>query len=163
MKDDACWACKIEAEIGTEENPHPIPERFHACELLAAAATRTALTPSVNRYGLAPGPDGTPGDQAREFLRLLATLGDERFVGQEIHALVMFWMREDVFTEKQADEVTQFLGALASRQLVGPKAKGKAIYYACEVCGDNISPDEGNFGKRCLSCESEPQKTSGLL
>jgi hypothetical protein len=27
-----CTACLIEAEIGTEENPHPVPERFHvAC------------------------------------------------------------------------------------------------------------------------------------
>jgi hypothetical protein len=26
-----CQACSIEAEIGTEENPHPIPSRFHTC------------------------------------------------------------------------------------------------------------------------------------
>jgi hypothetical protein len=23
--------CSIEAEIGTEETPHPIPKRFHTC------------------------------------------------------------------------------------------------------------------------------------
>ena len=28
---DRCTACKIEAEIGSEENPHPVPERFHTC------------------------------------------------------------------------------------------------------------------------------------
>jgi len=27
----SCNACSCEAEIGTEENPHPIPERFHSC------------------------------------------------------------------------------------------------------------------------------------
>lgn len=26
-----CTACSIEAEIGTEEYPHPVPERFHTC------------------------------------------------------------------------------------------------------------------------------------
>lgn len=26
-----CIACSIEAEIGTEEKPHPVPIRFHAC------------------------------------------------------------------------------------------------------------------------------------
>jgi hypothetical protein len=26
-----CVACRIEAEIGTEEAPHPVPERFHTC------------------------------------------------------------------------------------------------------------------------------------
>jgi len=26
-----CQACSIEAEIGTEENPHPVPSRFHTC------------------------------------------------------------------------------------------------------------------------------------
>jgi dCMP deaminase len=26
-----CRACSIEAEIGTKENPHPVPERFHTC------------------------------------------------------------------------------------------------------------------------------------
>ena len=26
-----CFACRIEAEIGTEEAPHPVPERFHNC------------------------------------------------------------------------------------------------------------------------------------
>ena len=26
-----CLACSIEAEIGTEEEPHPVPERFHTC------------------------------------------------------------------------------------------------------------------------------------
>lgn len=26
-----CEACSIEAEIGTEENPHPVPGRFHRC------------------------------------------------------------------------------------------------------------------------------------
>lgn len=26
-----CKACSIEAEIGTEENPHPVPSRFHTC------------------------------------------------------------------------------------------------------------------------------------
>ncbi len=26
-----CNACSCEAEIGTEENPHPIPKRFHSC------------------------------------------------------------------------------------------------------------------------------------
>lgn len=27
-----CWACKAEAEIGTEENPHPIPLKYHTCK-----------------------------------------------------------------------------------------------------------------------------------
>lgn len=27
----SCQACSIEAEIGTEENPHPVPNRFHTC------------------------------------------------------------------------------------------------------------------------------------
>ena len=27
-----CVACSIEAEIGIEENPHPVPQRFHVCE-----------------------------------------------------------------------------------------------------------------------------------
>jgi hypothetical protein len=27
-----CLACKIEAEIGTEKDPHPIPARFHVCK-----------------------------------------------------------------------------------------------------------------------------------
>ena len=27
-----CQACSIEAEIGTEENPHPVPKRFHTCD-----------------------------------------------------------------------------------------------------------------------------------
>lgn len=26
-----CQACSIESEIGTEENPHPVPSRFHTC------------------------------------------------------------------------------------------------------------------------------------
>lgn len=26
-----CHACSIEAEIGNEENPHPVPARFHSC------------------------------------------------------------------------------------------------------------------------------------
>lgn len=26
-----CVACSIEAEIGTEEVPHPVPEHFHNC------------------------------------------------------------------------------------------------------------------------------------
>lgn len=26
-----CLACSIESEIGTEENPHPVPNRFHTC------------------------------------------------------------------------------------------------------------------------------------
>lgn len=26
-----CMGCSIEAEIGTEENPHPVPKRFHSC------------------------------------------------------------------------------------------------------------------------------------
>lgn len=30
---DRCQACKIETEIGTEENPHPVPEKFHVCSL----------------------------------------------------------------------------------------------------------------------------------
>ena len=29
-----CIACSIEAEIGTEENPHPVPVRFHICDPL---------------------------------------------------------------------------------------------------------------------------------
>ncbi|MHB8107661.1 MAG: hypothetical protein ACYDH4_09600 [Candidatus Cryosericum sp.] len=31
MTDVECQACSIEAEIGTEENPHPVPARFHTC------------------------------------------------------------------------------------------------------------------------------------
>lgn len=27
-----CMACSIEAEIGSEEIPHPVPARFHVCE-----------------------------------------------------------------------------------------------------------------------------------
>jgi hypothetical protein len=27
----SCVACSIEAEIGTAETPHPVPERFHTC------------------------------------------------------------------------------------------------------------------------------------
>lgn len=26
-----CEACSIESEIGSEENPHPVPRRFHVC------------------------------------------------------------------------------------------------------------------------------------
>lgn len=26
-----CQACAIEAEIGTEEQPHPVPEKYHTC------------------------------------------------------------------------------------------------------------------------------------
>jgi hypothetical protein len=26
-----CEACVIEAEIGTQENPHPVPARYHTC------------------------------------------------------------------------------------------------------------------------------------
>jgi len=26
-----CIACNIETEIGTEENPHPVPQQFHSC------------------------------------------------------------------------------------------------------------------------------------
>jgi len=26
-----CVACRIEAEIGTKEVPHPVPARFHSC------------------------------------------------------------------------------------------------------------------------------------
>lgn len=26
-----CIGCRIEAEIGTEENPHPVPGQFHTC------------------------------------------------------------------------------------------------------------------------------------
>lgn len=26
-----CNACKVEAEFGSEENPHPIPRRYHSC------------------------------------------------------------------------------------------------------------------------------------
>ena len=29
-----CKACSIEAEIGTEEEPHPIPDHFHTCSPL---------------------------------------------------------------------------------------------------------------------------------
>lgn len=29
-----CVACSIEAEIGTEENPHPVPRRFHVCKVV---------------------------------------------------------------------------------------------------------------------------------
>jgi hypothetical protein len=31
-----CIACSIEAEIGTEEDPHPVPERFHTCSPVGA-------------------------------------------------------------------------------------------------------------------------------
>jgi hypothetical protein len=31
-----CEACKIEAEIGSEENPHPVPVRFHICVMMKA-------------------------------------------------------------------------------------------------------------------------------
>jgi hypothetical protein len=27
-----CKGCAIESEIGTQENPHPVPERFHSCK-----------------------------------------------------------------------------------------------------------------------------------
>lgn len=33
-----CQACSIEAEIGNEENPHPVPERFHTCAPVKASA-----------------------------------------------------------------------------------------------------------------------------
>jgi len=35
-----CQACLIEAEIGTEENPHPVPERFHTCSPVGAPGRR---------------------------------------------------------------------------------------------------------------------------
>jgi len=35
-----CMACSIEAEIGTEENPHPVPERFHTCPPVGAKGRR---------------------------------------------------------------------------------------------------------------------------
>ena len=31
IEDDRCRACRIEAVIGTESCPHPIPEHLHAC------------------------------------------------------------------------------------------------------------------------------------
>jgi len=30
-KREGCQACSIEAEIGSEEDPHPVPARFHTC------------------------------------------------------------------------------------------------------------------------------------
>lgn len=30
-----CLACAIEADIGTEETPHPVPPEFHTCERAA--------------------------------------------------------------------------------------------------------------------------------
>lgn len=33
-----CRACSIEAEIGTEDAPHPVPERFHTCNPTTRAA-----------------------------------------------------------------------------------------------------------------------------
>lgn len=35
-----CQACSIEAEIGTKENPHPVPERFHTCPPIGATGRR---------------------------------------------------------------------------------------------------------------------------
>lgn len=43
-----CFACRIEAEIGTEENPHPVPARFHTC---------TSATPRCDCCGHAPHDD----------------------------------------------------------------------------------------------------------
>lgn len=40
-----CMACSIEAEIGTEEVPHPVPARFHTC--LALVPTNPAPPPEV--------------------------------------------------------------------------------------------------------------------
>jgi hypothetical protein len=40
-----CKACSIEAEIGTEEDPHPVPKRFHTCSPPATAGDRA--TPDV--------------------------------------------------------------------------------------------------------------------
>jgi hypothetical protein len=34
----ACLACNIEAAIGTEETPHPVPKEFHTCAVEPAAA-----------------------------------------------------------------------------------------------------------------------------
>lgn len=36
-----CHACAVEAEFGTEEDPHPIADRFHTCnENIVMAAVR---------------------------------------------------------------------------------------------------------------------------
>jgi rubrerythrin len=168
-----CWACEIEAETGTEENPHPVPARFHSCKQ-ASATANAVLEPRspaeyATRYELAPGPDGETGDHAREFLRMLAFLGDEDFVAQEIHALVMLWMSERVFKDHDADRVTDFLAQIARRQRAGTVLKGaieaaqKKVWYACKSCGDNISPDEGIVGDLCPSCQNEGKKAeSGL-
>lgn len=37
-----CQACSIEAEIGTEEDPHPVPRRFHRCVPSYIPPSRTA-------------------------------------------------------------------------------------------------------------------------
>jgi hypothetical protein len=31
LKGRSCFSCVIEADIGTEENPHPIPQQYHTC------------------------------------------------------------------------------------------------------------------------------------
>lgn len=37
-KASRCIGCRIEAEIGTEENPHPVPGRFHTCPSLEGSS-----------------------------------------------------------------------------------------------------------------------------
>ncbi len=66
------------------------------------------------RYNLAPGPDGEVGDDAREFLRALAQKGDERFVDAEIHALIMFWI-DDELPEADAVALTDLIAHVAVR------------------------------------------------
>jgi hypothetical protein len=41
-----CRACSIEAEIGTEENPHPVPLRFHTCKPLLVSTNTMASPPN---------------------------------------------------------------------------------------------------------------------
>lgn len=36
----SCKACSIEADIGTEENPHPVPRQHHTCKRLLAREER---------------------------------------------------------------------------------------------------------------------------
>ena len=37
--DVPCRACSIESEIGTEDNPHPVPLRFHTCNARLVASS----------------------------------------------------------------------------------------------------------------------------
>ena len=36
-KDEPCFSCKIEADIGSEENPHPVPACYHTCKPIESA------------------------------------------------------------------------------------------------------------------------------